>query len=345
MTITSALEAALPPGSLAPFRIDYSVFCGFDAFDSLSPEARAQVIASPDDAGALRGYDAVAGHFCLPTLRAVAPASAVCTVLREPRARLLSLYTYWRTAGAGDDFWAPYRIGVSAWRPVAEFLSDPRLAPAIDNGVCRMLLAGDPRLPTTGFVARQDVEVVAAAAIELLDALGFVGILELGQQAWEGVGHTFDVTLEPRRAHVTGELGSAASIVDDGEVLTGAGLELLEERTAVDALIYDHALERAGVASRERARVIKAAFASQLVRLGDLCGASAAKAARDAATVERLSDRLQQQSDEVRRKDEYLAQMRSSLEAMQTSKSWRFTAPLRSAKRQVRGRSKRADAQ
>ena len=217
ISITSALEAALPPGSLAPYRIDYSVFCGFDDFESLRPEARRQVIANPQAAGALRGYDAVAGHFCLATLQSVAPTSAVCTVLREPRARLLSLYTYWRTAGAGDDFWAPYRIGATAWRPLAEFLSDARLAPAIDNQVCRLLLAGDPRFPKSAFMAKGDAETVAAAAIERLDELGFVGVLELGQSAWDGVGQIFGVNIEQQRTHVTGDLGRAAGDVDHVE--------------------------------------------------------------------------------------------------------------------------------
>ena len=298
------------------------------------------MIANPQAAGALRGYDAVAGHFCLATLRSVAPTSAVCTVLREPRARLLSLYTYWRTAGAGDDFWAPYRIGATAWRPLAEFLSDARLAPAIDNQVCRLLLAGDPRFPKSAFMAKGDAETVAAAAIERLDELGFVGVLELGQSAWDGVGQIFGVNIEQQRTHVTGDLGRAAGDVDDVDVLTAGALELLQERTAVDALVYDHALERAGLEKSERNRVIDEAFAAQLVRLGDLCGVSAANAARLAATAELLNGQLRDQSEELRRKDADLAQMQARLDAMQGSRSWRFTAPLRS----VRGRGSRRAA-
>jgi hypothetical protein len=330
--ITSALEAALPPNSLAPLRLDTSIFCDFDDFDALRQEARAQLIARPGEVRALRNYRAIAGHFSLSTLRSVVPISAICTVLREPRARLLSLYTYWRTARTTDDFWAPYRVGANAWRPLTEFLSDARLAPATDNQVSRMLLADDPRLPRSSFAAESDVDAVARDAIALLDAFGFVGILELGEHAWRGVGEHFGVSLDQRQTNVTGELGSAASSGDDGNVLTDGVLELLEQRSGADALIYDHALAAAGIASRaERQRISNHAFAAQLVRLGDLCGASAAKAARHDARERALEEAL-------RRKDEELARARGWVQALQESASWRVTAPLRSAKQWIRGK-------
>lgn len=155
-----------------------------------------------------------------------------------------------------------------------------------------MLLADDPRLPSSGFIGKQEVETLAAAAIQFLDTLGFVGILERGQSAWDGVGHISGVKLERHRSNVTGELGSVAADRDDVGALTAGALELLEERTAVDALIYDQALDRAGLDKSERNRVIDDAFASQLVRLGDLCGVSAASAARLAATADMLNGQL-----------------------------------------------------
>ena len=163
-SIHAALGAALPPGSLAPQRLDSSVFCNFEDFELLSREARRQVAANPCEVQSLGGYRAVSGHFSLTTLLQIADASSIATVLREPRARLLSLYMYWRTPDIGD-FWAPYSATEHAQRPLSVFLSEPRLAPAVDNQVCRMLLHGDPRLPESGFAAQSDVPVIAADAI------------------------------------------------------------------------------------------------------------------------------------------------------------------------------------
>jgi hypothetical protein len=361
--MTSALEAALPPGSLAPWRFDRRFVeeqtrAGLggarDAFvaddpDLLRPEARALVLESPKEETALRDYRAIAGHFSLDTLLSVAPASAVCTVLREPRARVLSVYTFWRTLRSEDE--SPsvvYRTAANARRPLAEFLSNCELASAIDNQVCRMLLAGDPRLPTSAFATKSDTEGIATDAIQRLADFGFVGILELGESAWRGVGEHFGVSLQRHVMNVTGDLGSAASSTDVGEVFTDGVLDLLEERTAADAIVYDYALEHAGVASREeRTRLKERAFAAQLVRLGDLCGPSAAKAAQYdivAANLHELEagqqsllERERALQEELRRKDEELARMGRWLEVMVGSASWRLTAPLRSAKRRVRG--------
>ena len=354
--MTAALEAALPPGSLAPWRFDRLQFDPND-LELLRPEARALVMPGPDDERALGGYRAVAGHFSLATLLSVAPASAICTVLREPRVRLLSIYTFWRTLRTADEFPSPpYVVAATARRPLAECLSDCKLASAVDNQVCRLLLAEDPRLPMSGFAAKSDTEAIAADAIQCLEDFGFVGILELGESAWRGVGEHFGVTLRRQVLNVTGDLGGAVSSSDAGEVFTDRALDLLEERTAADALVYDYALERAGVASRdERTRLNERAFAGQLVRLGDLCGRSAAKAADYDSVAGNLHElEADQQSlleheralqEELRCKDEELAQMRGWLEAVVGSASWRVTAPLRSAKRWLRGsRSKRTAA-
>ncbi len=182
----------------------------------------------------------------------------------------------------------------------------------------------------SAFAAKSDMEGIAADAIQRLEEFGFVGILELGVSSWQGVGEHFGVSLRRQVLNVTGELGSAVSSHDAGEVLTDGALDLLEERTAADAMVYDYALERAGVASREeRTRLKGRALASQLVRLGDLCGRSAVKVAQ--------YDMLQKLGEELRRTDEQLASVRGSLEALQGSASWRVTAPLRSAKRWIRG--------
>jgi hypothetical protein len=340
--MTSALETALPPGSLAPWRFDRIQFAPED-LDALPAETRALVLESPEDERALLGYRAVAGHFSLNTLLSVAPPLGVCAVLREPRVRLLSVYAFWRTLSTNDGYPSPaFRVAANARRPFAELLADCDLVSSMDNQVCRILLGEDARLPMAGFAAKSDMEWIAADAIQCLEDFGFVGILELGDSAWRGVGEHFGVTLRRQVLNVTGDLGSAVSSGDVGEVITDRALDLLEERTAADAIVYDYALERAGVASRdERMRLKRRALAAQLVRLGDLCGQSAVKVAQH----DMVAAALQELEEELRRKDDELAGVRGSLEAVQGSASWRVTAPLRSAKCWVRGsRSNRTAA-
>jgi hypothetical protein len=354
-SILSALEAALPQGSLAPRQFDSSLFCDFEHFELLRPEVRSRIAASPSEVRALSGYRAVSGHFSLPTLLQVADASAISTMLREPRARLLSLYMYWRTPGLGD-IWDPYRAYEHARRPLSEFLSEPRLAPVLDNQVCRMLLHGDPRLPESSFAAASDIEAIAADAVERLDTLGFVGVLELGDDAWRGVARLFAVTLDPVSVNVTGEHVVPEATQPEGEVFAADVLDLIERRSAADLLVYDHALIQAGLDARERRRLMDSAFARQLVKLGDLVGHSAARAAERSEAVGVLSSQLKDQGrlrrelsetrdrleehaqtvqgleDQLRRRDEDLLRLRRWLDAEHASASWRLTAPFRAAK-------------
>lgn len=354
VSIHTALEAALAPGSIAPKRFDRSVFCDFDDFELLNPQTRARIAISREEVLSLRGSAAVSGHFSLKTLLQVAPASSIATVLREPRARLLSLYLYWRTPGVGDS-WAPYRAHEHSSRRLSEFLSEPRLAPAIDNAMCRMLLEADPRLPRAGFADRADIESIAAAAIEQLEALGFVGVLELGESVWRGVADLFGVKLEPMRLNVTGEfVGPNPAVGSNERLIDGAAFDLLEQRGAADLMVYDHILARSGFDRSERRRVAERAYAQQLVKLGDLLGPAAGAAAEQAMALsgererhEREREEMQDMSERlltheaeirdlsegVRRRDEEIAKLRSWLFAVHASVSWQLTAPLRVAKR------------
>jgi cell division protein FtsB len=369
-SIHSALSAKLPPGSFAPRHFDSSLFCDFNDFELLSPEARCYVAANRSEVQSLGGYRAVSGHFSLATLLQITDASSISTVLREPRARLLSLYMYWRTPKIGD-FWAPYSVTEHAQRPFSAFLSEPRLAPVVDNQICRMLLHGDPRLPQSGFAAQSDIQAIAVDATAMLDKLGFVGVIELGDSAWRGVARLFDVTLDPIKANVTGELESLAAIRPGETLFTTEAFDLLEQRNAADMLVYDHMLTLAGLATHERQQLRDGAFARQLVKLGDLLGHSAARAAEQAGAVEVLRSELKERershaqldevrdrlrahertvqdlNDEIRRRDEDLDKLRHWLAAVHASASWRMTAPFRAAKHGMQrlrrpGRSRRS---
>lgn len=276
MSVHAALEAALPPGSLTSRRMDTSVICDFRDFDALDATVRNLMAVTDDDIRSMRQSAAISGHFSLTTLLSLTSPQAIGTILREPRARTLSLYLYWRTPTIFDAV-RPYRAHEHALLPLDRFLNEPRVAPAVDNQICRMLLYGDPRMPTDGFIAPSDINAVASDAIAQLDTLGSVGVLELGDSAWRGLDQLFDVHLEPGRMNVTGELKNPVPLRVGEEVRASAILDLIEQRNAADKIVYDHALGLAGIRADARQRLARSAFADQLVRLGDLLGDSTVK--------------------------------------------------------------------
>jgi hypothetical protein len=255
--------------------MDASFFCDFRDFHLLVPTSRARVACNPQDRRSLGKYAAISGHFPLPVLLQVTSASSIGTIMREPRARLLSQYTFWRTPGV-EDYLAPYRTWEHALRPLDEFLAERCVASATDNVASRMLLNGDSRISDLDFIPPRHVEQIAAAAIERLDELGFVGIMELGDSARHGVERLFDVKLEPMRVNVTGEDNNVIPAAPHERLVSAQTLDLLEQRTAADRIVYDHALDRAGVRGHQRERLAESSFAQQLVRLGDLLGTRAA---------------------------------------------------------------------
>ena len=326
--------------------MDTSIFCeGFTAFDELEGERRETVLVEERELDSLSPAGVVSGHFSLPTLLRVAPPESIATVLREPRARLLSVYASWRLSPEANETWHPYRAAAHASRPLDHFLSEPLLAPSLDNVMCRMLLHGDPRIPALDFISPGHIEDLAADAVEWLDRLGFVGVLEHGQRTWDGLSRFCDITLVPTRLNVSEAASSEFIAVQ--EPISDWTLELFRARSAADALVYQHVLA-AQTTEAEAKRFSDATFAAQLVRFGDVAGRSAATAvllsqrltdaeSQIAGLAERPGGREEERNarGEVLRLEEELARHRAWLGRVQGSVSWRMTSPLRAAKRLV----------
>jgi hypothetical protein len=335
-SVHESLTHALPQGALSPKRLDASCFCaGFADFDLLGDWLRDQLIRSADDIASMRRSRIVSGHFCLETLTSLAPPSSIATVLREPRARLLSFYAYLRRHTHDlRQLWYPYTEFEAAQRPLDDFMREQRLAQETDNPVSRKLLGGERQIPCADFIASDDVPEIASQAVDRLESLGLVCVLELGNDMWPRLSQFFEVELEPLRSNVTREFGGLSDAAPVRLAITPATLELLEQRTAADAIVYEHALRRLTGASAAGIRRIRdAALADQLVRFGNDVGESAVAAYELASRIERL------EQDGVRRGQE-LERLRSQLEAVTRSKSWRMTWPLREARRAVRRRVK-----
>ena len=271
MSIHAALEAAFGPESVCPRRMDTTTFCEFHDFNLLQPPVRNLIAVDDDEIRAMRRFPVVSGHFALPALLEVTDAAYVGTILREPRARLLSLYMYWRIPKIFDHV-APYNLEEHSLQPLATFLSQETLAPATDNQICRMLLRDDQRIPSNSFIAKDDIDGVATDAIEWLNRLGFVGILELGSSAWQGLGALFGVELDPRKINVTGESDPPTKLSSSGSIFTLDVRDLIEQRSAADRILYCHALNTYGSADCDNQRVVEGAFRAQMSRTQELLG-------------------------------------------------------------------------
>jgi hypothetical protein len=301
--------------------------------DALHPEWRKHMVVDDDEVRDLSGYDVVIGHFSLPLLHRITAPSLVATALREPRARLLSHYAYWRLASE-DPGWQGWSLADFAWRPLDQVLASSLVGGEIDNLICRMLVGDDERIPLHGLIAAADVPGVAARAIEALDSLGFVGLVELGDSMWKGLSAFFDVNLTPRTVNTTDGWRTTSAAPGIDLAITPRTLELLEARTAADNIVYRHALAAAGCAS-DRELIADAAFANELQRVGNSIGTSLNALRQSAVENDELRHELDARDAALRQGEEDLARHRAWLDGIQGSASWRLTAPARAAKHRL----------
>jgi hypothetical protein len=276
-SITESLSAALPAGAIAPRRFDTFIFCGFSGFDRLYEPNRSEIAVEDSELLDLARYPVVAGHFSLPTLRRLAPAASIATVLREPRARLVSAFMFVRLSAVIHD-WQPYGSEVLAEpaRSFEAFLSDPRIAPLNDNLICRLVLHGEAGLLDTEFIAPGDAAGFAELALDRLDRLGYVGILEQ-DDIWGGCSSFFGVPLERMRSNVSGEAPAPEGALPIPPFDMRSVLDLIERRSMADRLIYEGLLARRCGSAGEARRIADAALAAELVHFGDVTGSAATK--------------------------------------------------------------------
>ena len=124
-------------------------------------------------------YTMVYGHFALPFVRTHEPERQVVTILREPGARILSCYYYWRSrqlSSAVDDV---NEATVLAGRVgLLEFLRcrHPVVVDQIDNVYARRLTGLD--ISAHDGLNGDDALDIVGKALSALDSLAFVGITE-----------------------------------------------------------------------------------------------------------------------------------------------------------------------
>jgi hypothetical protein len=269
-SVERALEAAVPQGSVAPRGADLEgcrAVSNLASFEDVEEWVRALIAIRDEDVDELRDYRFVTGHYTLPTLLRLTPPERIVTVLREPRVRLVSLYLFFRMPDM-HEVWGNYCGGLldSASRPLEEFLTDPAIARATDNQVCRMVLSGDPRIPDDGFVADGNVESIAADTVQQLDRLGLVAILESGDSMWRDMSRALGVELEPRRVNESSTPTASAGAAPIPAFDSAAVFDGLERRGAADRIVYETLVARTHGGPQAARRRADHALAEQLAR-------------------------------------------------------------------------------
>ncbi|CAF9942761.1 hypothetical protein IMSHALPRED_004617 [Imshaugia aleurites] len=160
------------------FGFDLSLFGGFKEFEACSSEVRATIFQSTD--AVPTNADFVGGHFSFATTKAVFPQARHIMILREPTARLLSLWVFWR--GQPDvelDRWAGWGDIVRLSHLSLEtFLEKPEAACNTDNAYIRALLYGHPLVPIDGFIEERHDQAILEDAKRILTAYAYIDILE-----------------------------------------------------------------------------------------------------------------------------------------------------------------------
>ena len=151
------------------------------------PALRHQVLESPEQ---LDAFDAVAGHLTLDTMRHRFDDGDIATVLREPRCRSSAPhYEYWRTL---DDEARESELPVEGSRSATtlgfdEWLLDESIAYQSDNTLIRQLVTDDA-IPPNSFIPNDQIRRLARLGAARIRALGWVGLVELGDETWTSLG-------------------------------------------------------------------------------------------------------------------------------------------------------------
>jgi hypothetical protein len=196
-------------------------------------------------------YPLIWGHYDLPTLQRLAPRHLVFTLLREPQARLLSLYHFWRSVSPGwFDPELAFAAAAAHRLSLEDFLNcdDPLLLDVTDNLYVRRLTG----LYATG--ARTDPlladpQAALRTAMDNLQSLAFVGISERMNASLTALAARIGTAppAQEVRANVTAENHTAPDgsfrAAERAEI-TQAAAAALQRRTALDAKLYARALER-----------------------------------------------------------------------------------------------------
>ena len=262
--------------SRSVYALDRVLFGRFEAFGDL-PTALLRTIHRDPSTLPLRARF-LAGHLALSSLLRTR-RTALMTVLREPRLRLLSHWMFWRNHSENDlawlGRWGEYvRI---ARKPLASFLSDPRIACQTDNVATRMLLWPHPLIPPGGFIDPSDDAALLSAALARLEGFGFADLLEnpdMGSNLQDWLG--YPLAILPRNQARPLVVDRRTSL--DRE-MAGSATDLMATSCRLDTPLWMHVGRRvfgADAAADRRYAALESGLAQCSVLLGGGSSASPA---------------------------------------------------------------------
>ena len=199
---------------------------------------------------AIRERKLVWGHYDLPSLLRLDPQRAIVTMLRDPAARILSLYGYWRSVEPSSlERFGNEELKLAQRLDLLAFLrhDDPSLVDMIDNLYVRRLTglywsgaAVDP--------LRADPGRALALARQALGGLSFVGVVERMEESVAGLSAAIGATLSsPRRENISdANVASTPGVfrrVEPVDVTPAVAAEL-DRLTSLDRVIYAECLAR-----------------------------------------------------------------------------------------------------
>lgn len=233
-TLHEALSARYAPDEICPVRVN--------RLDQMPAEDFAR-------------YRLFSGHYRFEHLALTPTPRVTVTVLREPRARLVSLWQHWRRHWPSPE---QKNEGVRLAREMGlrDFLRSDHLEvlEAFDNALARQL-AGNCRARAPGVYTRwawtdkaplTEEEIVQAACRNLssFDLVGFTGALDtLHGALCERMGWPAPAPLPRRNGHDQAEPGLFA--VPDESIPPETMVEL-DRLTRLDRRVWDYALARTG---------------------------------------------------------------------------------------------------
>ncbi|OYV50071.1 MAG: hypothetical protein B7Z78_12195 [Rhodospirillales bacterium 20-60-12] len=189
------------------------------------------------------------GHYDLPSLRRLDPERFVLTMLREPKARLVSLYHFWRSVDPRliSDDQGNFTVALAHKADLAGFLrtDDPFVRDYIDNFYVRRLtgyyVTGNDSDPLA-----DDPQTSLNHAIAALDDIEFVGITEYMDESLVRLASCLGIAPPERapRANVmerNADEDPAAFRAVSRQPISPEAQEALADLTRLDRVIYQRA--------------------------------------------------------------------------------------------------------
>jgi hypothetical protein len=198
----------------------------------------------------MRRYALIRGHFDLPTLRRIDQSRFVLTFLREPSARILSLYYYWRSYTPDLHHAISSGAALAASMGLLDWLrcEATEVRDSIDNHYVRRLL-GDYCASAASDPLQDDPQGCLDRALAALDGLGFVGLTEAMDASLQALARRLGFTrpLVAQLVNVTDANAGASSATFRRvrrEPITPEIRAELDRLTRLDRVLYERARAR-----------------------------------------------------------------------------------------------------